>query len=58
MPCACHRAELVVKIERVAPREIGGPPDPDSLEVYTAEKSPHGFYWARAAGGARALRGV
>lgn len=28
------------------------------VEVYTAEKSPHGFYWARAAGAARALRGV
>ncbi len=27
------------------------------VEVYTAEKSPHGFYWARAAGAARALRG-
>lgn len=27
------------------------------VEVSTAEKSPHGFYWARAAGAARALRG-
>ncbi len=28
------------------------------VEVSTAEKSPHGFYWARSAGAARALRGV
>ena len=27
------------------------------VEVYTAEKSPHGFYWARTVGAARALRG-
>ena len=27
------------------------------VSVYTAEKSPHGFYWGRAAGAARALRG-
>ena len=27
------------------------------VEVYTAEKSPHGFYWARSVGAARALRG-
>jgi dipeptidyl aminopeptidase/acylaminoacyl peptidase len=28
------------------------------VEVSTAEKSPHGFYWARSAGAARALRGA
>ena len=27
------------------------------VEVFTAEKSPHGFYWARNVGAARALRG-
>lgn len=27
------------------------------VEVYTAEKSPHGFYWARTVSAARALRG-
>jgi len=27
------------------------------VSVYTAEESPHGFYWGRAAGAARALRG-
>ena len=28
-----------------------------AVEVYTAEKSPHGFYWARTVSAARALRG-
>ena len=27
------------------------------VEVYTAEKSPHGFYWARTVSAARSLRG-
>jgi len=27
------------------------------VEVYTAEKSPHGFYWARTVSAARVLRG-
>jgi hypothetical protein len=27
------------------------------VTVYTAEKSPHGFYWARTVSAARALRG-
>jgi para-nitrobenzyl esterase len=27
------------------------------VEIYTAEKSPHGFYWARTVSAARALRG-
>jgi para-nitrobenzyl esterase len=28
-----------------------------NVSVYTAEKSPHGFYWARTVSAARALRG-